>query len=70
MNQRDRSASVNIVRVLMDQVRMEVDSQTLPSLRGKHLLADIKAIADRYARVLEQDAAYWRLVARPRKAAR
>jgi hypothetical protein len=57
MNKADQVDTLNVVEVLIDLVRMEIDSDTLPSKEADGLLNDVMAIPARYAALLDQDAA-------------
>lgn len=53
----DQKDSLNVVTVLIDQVRMEIDSSTLPSKVVDRLLRDVSAIPERYRAIQRADAA-------------
>lgn len=56
MKRADRNASQNDVDVLVGFLAMTIDSDTLISKATTKLVADVKAIPARYAKVLDADA--------------
>lgn len=53
----DDEDSLNIITVLIEQVRTEIDSSTLPSKAADRLLRDVVAIPERYRAIQRADAA-------------